>query len=46
MKWSIGEKESKGCSKSATLLKFQRVNILDVEVPSEDGPKVQNMETF
>jgi len=38
MKRSIGEKESTECSKSATLLKFQRRNILDVEVPAEGGP--------
>jgi hypothetical protein len=43
LKRSIGKKESKDCSKSVTLLKFQRTNILDVEVPAEDGPKVQNM---
>lgn len=45
-KRSIGEKDSKECNKSATLLKLKRRNILDVEVPAEDGPKVQNMQTF
>jgi hypothetical protein len=39
MKWSIGEKESKECNKSVTLLKFQRINILDDAVPAEDGLK-------
>jgi len=46
MKRSIGVKESKECSKSATLIKFQRRNILDVEIPAEDGPKVQNTQTL
>jgi hypothetical protein len=46
MKRSNGEKERKDCSKSVTLLKFQRINILDVDVPAEVDPKVQNMQTF
>jgi hypothetical protein len=46
MKWSIHEKDDKECNKSATWLKFQHKNFLDVEVPAEVGPKVQNMQTF
>jgi len=46
MKRSIGEKESKECSKPVTLLKFQRTNILDVELPAEVGPKFQNMQAL
>ena len=46
MKRSMREKDSKECNKSVILLKFQRTNISDVEVPAEVGPKVQNMQTL
>jgi len=45
MKLSNREKEGRECNKSATWLKFQHRNFLDVEVPAEVGPKVQNMQT-
>jgi len=44
MKRSIREKDGKECNKSATWLKFQHRNFLDVEVPAEVGPKVQNVQ--
>ena len=39
-------KKTTKSNKSATWLKFQHKNFLDVEVPAEVGPKVQNMQTF